>query len=111
MIDHIDGNKENNTIGNLREATRHENNRNRDVNKTNKLGLKNISERTGKYCQFICRVWSNEGKRISKTFSFKPETREAALAKAIAWVEQTRQIEHKSFACSGRNLTECGVGY
>lgn len=43
LIDHIDGNRSNNKISNLREATYQENNENYKTPKTNKSGVKNVS--------------------------------------------------------------------
>jgi len=43
MLDHIDGNKTNNKIENLREATKKENGYNRKLNKNNKSGIKGIN--------------------------------------------------------------------
>ena len=42
MLDHIDGNKNNNAIENLRSATNKQNIANRKAVKTNKLGLKGV---------------------------------------------------------------------
>jgi len=43
LIDHIDGNKSNNKIYNLREATYQKNSENYKTPKTNKSGVKNVS--------------------------------------------------------------------
>jgi hypothetical protein len=43
LIDHIDGNRSNNKISNLREATYQENSENYKTPKTNKSGIKNVS--------------------------------------------------------------------
>jgi hypothetical protein len=48
-VDHIDGNKSNNRIENLRMATRTEQNYNQLVRKTNKLGVKGVSKHGNKY--------------------------------------------------------------
>jgi len=49
FIDHIDGNKINNNIKNLREATKQQNNHNRGPSKNNKLGIKGVSKSRNKY--------------------------------------------------------------
>ncbi|CAB4153969.1 putative NHN endonuclease [uncultured Caudovirales phage] len=49
LLDHIDGNKNNNAIENLRLATVTQNNANRKVSKFNKLGLKGVCFERGKY--------------------------------------------------------------
>ena len=43
LIDHVDGNRSNNKISNLREATYQTNNENYKTPKTNKSGVKNVS--------------------------------------------------------------------
>jgi hypothetical protein len=43
-IDHIDGHPANNSISNLRVADRHDQNRNRRINKTNRLGVKGVRQ-------------------------------------------------------------------
>jgi hypothetical protein len=49
FIDHIDGNKQNNNIENLRPATMSENNQNSKEKNTNKLGVKGVCMERGKY--------------------------------------------------------------
>lgn len=49
QIDHIDGNKLNNCIENLREATNQENSFNRGVQKNNKLGVKGVRKVGDRY--------------------------------------------------------------
>jgi hypothetical protein len=49
FIDHIDGNKQNNNIENLRPATMSENNQNTKEKNTNKLGVKGVCMERGKY--------------------------------------------------------------
>ena len=53
FIDHIDGNKSNNNIKNLREATRQQNNFNKITQKNNKLGIKGVSKIGNKYTATI----------------------------------------------------------
>jgi hypothetical protein len=54
-IDHIDNNKTNNNIDNLREATRNQQNYNRSLQKNNTSGHKGVSwdERSGKWRAYI----------------------------------------------------------
>jgi len=63
MLDHIDGNKSNNSITNLRIATHTDNNRNHKLRCTNTSGITGVSFYTK------CRRWSAEifenGKKIS----------------------------------------------
>jgi len=56
-IDHIDQNKTNNKIENLREASQSENLTNRGLNKTNTTGYKGVSfvHKTNKYIAHICK--------------------------------------------------------
>ena len=49
FIDHIDGNKQNNNIENLRPATMSENNQNSKEKNTNKLGVKGVCIERGRY--------------------------------------------------------------
>ena len=49
FIDHIDGNKTNNNMENLREATNQQNGFNRGPQKNNKLGIKGVRKDGNKY--------------------------------------------------------------
>jgi hypothetical protein len=51
FIDHIDGNRSNNKIENLRQATKQQNNWNRAIQKNNSSGIKGISWRED------CKKW------------------------------------------------------
>ena len=89
VIDHIDGNKQNNLISNLRCVTASGNCRNRKFKASN-TGFQSISESLGKGNR--CRSgnftvsWTEEiYKNKSKGFTFGPQslTREEAFAKAL----------------------------
>jgi hypothetical protein len=53
LIDHIDGNRSNNKISNLREASHQENARNTMVSKHNKLGVKCVYKKYNQYYAYI----------------------------------------------------------
>lgn len=65
-VDHIDGDKSNNTDENLRVCTASENGYNRGTAKNNKLGIKGIKqEEDGKY---VVHVWpDSDGRYIGRT--------------------------------------------
>lgn len=53
FIDHIDGNRSNNNMENLREATRQQNNFNKSTHKNNELGIKGVRKDGNKYRALI----------------------------------------------------------
>jgi hypothetical protein len=67
LIDHIDRNKSNNNITNLRWASHCENSANRSIYKTSKTGYKNISIR--KNGDFIIQIKRNKKRLCYKSFS------------------------------------------
>lgn len=86
-IDHIDGNKTNNRIENLRECTLSENQANRAIQKTNKFGVKGVhSHKTGGYQATV----TFNGVRWSKLFQ--------NFDKAVEAVTQKRLEIHGEFA-------------
>lgn len=49
FIDHIDGDRKNNAIGNLRMVTSQENNMNAGLRSHNRLGVRGVREKSGRY--------------------------------------------------------------
>lgn len=54
FIDHIDGERQNNTLENLRPATKQQNARNANKKSTNTSGYKGVSKKGGKWRASIC---------------------------------------------------------
>lgn len=90
QIDHIDGNKQNNLIENLREATNQTNSFNKKTPKNNKLGMKNISfhQLTKKYR--VTLTINNKQKHIGLFDNLE-------LAQLVA--KEARIKYHGEFAC------------
>ena len=91
QIDHIDGNRANNHISNLRLATRMENQRNSKKRCDNTSGTKGVSfhKPSGKWRVQIMK----DGKNISALFATKDE--------AIDYVRQIRELLHEDFTNHG----------
>jgi hypothetical protein len=90
MLDHIDGDRQNNKYANLRVVNINQNSWNRKTPKTNiSTGIKGISK-IGK--KFYCQVVA-DGTKYKATFTELPD--------AVSWVQDTRQILHGEFANHG----------
>jgi hypothetical protein len=89
FIDHIDNNRLNNKIENLREATRQQNSWNRKINANNKSGIKGVS-----WCK-LTKKWKVQG-RIDKKVTYLGvyET----LEEAANVISNFRFLNHGSFA-------------
>lgn len=89
-VDHIDKNKSNNNIENLREASLHENNYNTLTPKTNKSGVKNVH-------------WNKKNKKWNVTLSANNKSMyfgsfdDLELAELVAI--EARSKYHGQFAC------------
>lgn len=97
-IDHIDGDKINNRIENLRPASRTQNSMNRIKNATNRTGIKGLSIVTNKQGRkyFHCEITANK-KRNHKYFPYCDENKQSA----IDWLFITRNELHKQFSNHG----------
>jgi len=73
QVDHINGNKSDNRISNLRLANRHENGRNRKINANNTSGFKGVYFRRGLKVRSWQAMIPLNGKRISLGYFETPE--------------------------------------
>lgn len=96
IIDHIDGNPQNNRIDNLRESTRSQNNCNSRINSNNSSGYKGISlHSSGKYQYWRVQIKKNNKLGISKTFPL------SQFQQACNFADEQRAILHGEFANNG----------
>ena len=72
FIDHIDGNRLNNNMENLREATNQQNGFNRGPQKNNKLGIKGVRKQRNKY---VARIEINGKEKRLGAFNTIEEAR------------------------------------
>jgi len=98
-IDHINGIRTDNRLENLREVSRSQNNWNSKTNSVNTSGHKGISLEE-KYLRYKAYV-KQFGKRYAKNFSFRTDTKEIALQRAVEWVRETREMLHGEYAHHG----------
>lgn len=87
-IDHIDGDKTNNRINNLRAATYSENQWNRPATSLNTSGIKGVHKCHGGYQATIAK----HGKTYTKWSK--------SLDTVTQWLDSKRQELHKGFSCN-----------
>jgi hypothetical protein len=92
LIDHADGDRQNNKIGNLREATRSQNNYNKKINKSNKSGVKGVSWRP-EANKWRARIYVERKVIMLGMFDSIDDAKKA--------IEKARKIHHKDFAKNG----------
>ncbi len=109
IIDHIDGNKLNNSIENLRVTTYSGNNRNRKLSSKNNVGITGIRYRSmnnGKNKYYIA-MWSDKNDvQQSKYFSINTLGEEIALQNAI----MLRKIMIEQRNIEGAGYTNLHIG-
>lgn len=89
LIDHIDGNKSNNSIQNLRIVTNSENVKNKTKYKSNSTGVTGIhvNEKSPGSFYYVA-TWREGDKTIgAKAFSWKVLGKEGAFTAAVSWRE------------------------
>ena len=95
-IDHIDGDKTNNKIENLRPCTRSQNMLNTVLRSTNTTGIKGISWKKNRNA-YAAQIMV-QGKLYSRTFSMTQYgSKEIALQLAVNWIKETRELVCKEF--------------
>ena len=98
FIDHIDGNRANNVIDNLRLVTRELNARNTKMSRANKTGKTGVFLKDGAY--YLATAKHSSGKSISKYFPFTKYDPDTAFQLACEWRDEAI-----------RELNEAGAGY
>ena len=92
MIDHINGNKTDNKISNLREATNQQNQRNSKISKRNTSGIKGIS-------------WCESRKKWEVTININKKNKKLGYFEDLEFAEllifEAREKYHKEFANYG----------
>ncbi|WP_395444039.1 HNH endonuclease signature motif containing protein [Caulobacter sp. UC70_42] len=78
-IDHINGDRSDNRLVNLRPATRQQNMINRRMHKSNKLGVKGVTQVKDRY---RAQLWFNGEFVLNRTFATIEEASAAYQAKA-----------------------------
>lgn len=89
-IDHIDGNKLNNRITNLRDATRMQNSQNRGAQKNNKFGLRGVSYNT-RLKKYIAQIQHDGVNRHLGVFMTPEEAHDAYIEAAKSLFTHFRQ--------------------
>jgi len=101
FVDHVDRDKKNNIISNLRLCTHHQNNTNKDIHKDNKSGVTGVRERFTKYTHSFIAYWvDGDGVQRCKSFSVKKYGTELAFSLACEARKKAEQLlreQHRLF--------------
>lgn len=105
-IDHIDGDRANNKISNLRAVTRGENNRNRGVNDGSLSGINGVNRSTkitdGVIYEYWTATWKDANKSYAKNFSINKFGDEEAFKMAVT----KRQVMMEELSAKGQEYSE-----
>lgn len=93
IVDHIDHNRQNNRIENLRPASFSDNSRNALLRNDAQIKVKGVTYRPGKRKPYVAELRVN-GKRVLHLSCFTLQEAERA-------VKEARRIYHKDFHCDG----------
>lgn len=100
-VDHIDGDRTNNKLSNLRECTQSQNRFNSKRMSNNTSGVKGVSY-SKRFPHYRAAIVDSHGIRHRKIFSVSIYgSKEAALEAAKKWIEPLREQLHREFTHHG----------
>lgn len=96
-VDHIDGNRANNSYTNLRVCSRSENMHNCQKHSDNTSGVKGIWLTK---CSYVAEIYYSK-RKYTKNFSITKLGEKKAFEEAMDWLHRMRETLHKDFANHG----------
>lgn len=99
-IDHVDRNKSNNSINNLRMVTEHQNSTNSSVSVNNTTGVRGVKYREYKYSKaYICSWKDLNGVQRSKSFTIGKYSKEEAFRLACEYRKKIIEELNRAGLC------------
>lgn len=89
-VDHINGIRDDNRRSNLRIATHSENTRNAKIRSDNRSGIKGVSYRNKSGGQWVCRIYTDEGRKYLGCYKTREEAERV--------MQEARAKYHGAFA-------------